>query len=234
MNKKDYNSLPELLSEDIIKRVSALSTAQLCDGMEGLGVVRNGCMDGAVMPIESSMRMVGTACTVETEDGDNFPIHVAIYQGKPGYVLVVDGKGYTERTYMGDLMTSAAKAIGFNGIVIDGFVRDREGLKELELPVFSRGIMQRTPTKKGPGKINVPVTCGGITVNPGDLVMGDYDGITVIPRERILEVLEKAEGKNDYELKRRETIEEYARCKEQGKELPNIAPAWVTEMLGNI
>jgi regulator of RNase E activity RraA len=121
MNKKDYNSLPELLSEDIIKRVSALSTAQLCDGMEGLGIVRNGCMDGAVMPIESSMRMVGTACTVETEDGDNFPIHVAIYQGKPGYVLVVDGKGYTERTYMGDLMTSAAKAIGFNGMVIDGF-----------------------------------------------------------------------------------------------------------------
>jgi len=64
--------------------------------------------------------------------------------------------------------------------------------------------------------------------------MGDYDGVTVIPRELILEVLEKAEGKNEYELKRRETIEEYARCKEQGKELPNIAPTWVTEMLANI
>lgn len=234
MSKENYNSLPELLSEDIIKRVSALSTAQLCDGMEGIGIVRNGCMDGAIMPVKSSMRMIGTACTVETEDGDNFPIHVAIYQGKPGYVLVVDGKGYTERTYMGDLMTSAAKAIGFNGIVVDGFVRDREGLEELELPVFSRGFMQRSPMKKGPGKINVPVTCGGITVNPGDLVIGDYDGVTVIPRERILEVLEKAEGKNDYEFKRRETIEEYARCRAQGKELPNIAPTWVTEMLANI
>ncbi len=233
MSKTNYKPLPELISEDIIKRVYALSTAQLCDGAEGLGIIRNGCMDGSMMPVDSSMRMVGTACTVETEDGDNFPIHVAIYQSKPGYVLVVDGKGYTERAYMGDLMTGSAKAIGLNGVVVDGYVRDREGLKELELPIFSKGFMQRSPSKKGPGKINVPVTCGGVTVNPGDLVMGDYDGITVIPRERILEVLESAEKKNDYEIKRTESIKNYAKCRAEGKELPNIAPVWVTEMLEN-
>ncbi|MDF2591513.1 MAG: proA 4 [Clostridia bacterium] len=231
MINENYKLLPELITEDIIERVSKLSTALLCDGMNGMGIFRNGCMDASMMPVDSSMRVIGTACTVCTEDGDNFPIHVAIYQGKPGYVLVVDGKAYTERAYMGDLMIGAAKAVGFNGVVIDGYVRDKEGLKELGLPVYSKGFMQRSPDKKGPGKINTPVNCAGVEVNPGDLVVGDYDGVTVVPREHILEVLEKAEKKAEYEMKRQETIVEYAKCRIEGKKLPDIAPSWVTEML---
>ena len=231
MNSENYKPLPELIPQDIIDRVSKLNTAQLCDGMNDMGILRNGCMDASIMPVASSMRVIGTACTAATQDGDNFPIHVAIYQGKPGYVLVVDGKAYTERAYMGDLMIGAAKAIGLNGIVIDGYVRDKEGLKELGLPVYSRGFMQRSPDKKGPGKINLPVYCAGVTVNPGDLVVGDYDGVTVVPRENILEVLEKAEKKAAYEAKRQETIESYAKCRMEGKELPELAPSWVTEML---
>lgn len=231
MNNENYKALPELISQDIIDRVSKLNTALLCDGMNDMGIFRNGCMDASMMPVDSSMRVIGTACTVSTEDGDNFPIHVAIYQGNPGYVLVVDGKAYTERAYMGDLMIGAAKAIGLNGVIVDGYVRDREGLRELGLPVFSKGFMQRSPDKKGPGKINVPVNCAGVMVNPGDLVIGDYDGVTVIPREHILEVLEKAEKKAAYEKKREEVIENYAKCRKEGKELPDIAPSWVTEML---
>lgn len=231
MGNDNYKPLPELIPEEIIERFHALSTAQLCDGMEGLGIHRNGCMDAAMMPVDPSMRMIGTACTVATEDGDNFPIHVAIYQSKPGYVLVVDGQDYKERAYMGDLMTAAAKAIGLSGIVIDGCVRDKVGLQELGLPVYSKGFMQRSPSKKGPGKINTPIHCAGINVNPGDLVFGDYDGVTIVPRDRINEVLEKAEKKGAYEEKRRETIEAYAKCRAEGKELPEIAPSWVTEML---
>lgn len=231
MNNENYKPLPDLIPQDIIDRVAKLSTAQLCDGMEGLGIFRNGCMDASMMPVEPSMRMVGTACTVSTEDGDNFPIHVAIYQSKPGYVLVVDGKAYTERAYMGDLMTGASKAIGLNGIVVDGYVRDREGLKELDFPIFSKGFMQRSPAKKGPGKINVAVHCAGVIVNPGDLVFGDYDGVTVVPRERVLEVLEVAEKKLDYEKKRVAVINNYAKCRKEGKELPDIVPSWITEML---
>ena len=231
MNNENYKPLPELIPQDIIDRASKLGTAQLSDGMNGTGIFRNGCMDASMMPVDPSMRVVGTACTVSTEDGDNFPIHVAIYQGKPGYVLVVDGKGYTERAYMGDLMIGAAKAIGINGVVIDGYVRDKEGLRELGLPVYSKGFMQRSPDKKGPGKINTPVVCAGVQVNPGDLVVGDYDGVAVVPREHILDVLEKAEKKAGYEQKRQETIEAYAKCRQEGKELPDIAPLWVTEML---
>ena len=119
MSKLDYNPLPERIPQELIDRASKLSPSQLCDGMIGMGIIRNGCMDADIMPVRKDSVMIGTACTVATENGDNFPIHLAIYQSKPGYVLVVDGKGYRESPYMGDLMGSAADAIGLNGIVID-------------------------------------------------------------------------------------------------------------------
>ena len=231
MSNNQYYELPERIPEEIIERVKKLSPAQLCDGMASLGIERNGCMDADLLPLDDGKLMVGTACTVDTEDGDNFPIHVAIYQGKPGYVLVVAGKGYTERAYMGDLMGGAAAAIGLSGIVIDGYVRDKVGLAALDIPVYAKGFMQRSPAKKGPGEINTVVTCAGVKVAPGDLVVGDYDGVTVIPRGRIEEVLAAAEKKGDYELKRRDAIDNYRKCREEGRELPNLAPAWVTEML---
>lgn len=228
---QDYNELPELLDEALLERVRKFGTATLADGMIGLGIPRDGCMDASMMPVDETSYMIGTACTVETQDGDNFPIHVAIYMSKPGYVLVVDGKGYQDRAYLGDLMGGAAKAIGLAGLVVDGCVRDKVGLRELGIPVFSKGYMQRGPAKKDKGRINNPVTCAGARVNPGDLVVGDYDGVVVIPRDRIEEVLAAAEKKSAYEDKRREAIAEYARLREIGGELPNLAPQWVTDML---
>lgn len=228
---EEYRDLPALVDPVLVQRALRLGTAELCDGMSGLGIERDGCMDAAIMPIDENLKMAGTAATVETKDGDNFPIHVAIYQSQPGYVLVIDGKAFTERTYLGDLMGGAAKAIGLNGIVIDGFVRDKVGLHEMGLPVYSRGFMQRSPAKKGPGSINCPIFCGGVKVNPGDLVVGDHDGVTVIPRDKIEAVLDAAEKKLAYEEKRREAIAEYERCRKEGLPLPNLAPSWVLDML---
>jgi regulator of RNase E activity RraA len=226
-----YKEPAELIPQALLDRVAKLGTAQLCDGMVGLGIPREGCMDAAIMPITDTMVMAGTAYTVETCDGDNFPIHVAIYQCKPGYILVVDGKAYIERAYMGDLMISAACAIGLRGIVVDGCVRDKAGLEELGMPVFSRGFIQRSPSKKGPGAINTPINCGGIRVNSGDLVVGDCDGVTVVPRDAIEAVLEKAEKKGAYEIERRKAINQYRECRNLNKPLPNLAPDWVIEML---
>lgn len=226
-----YRQLPPLVDSSLVERAARLSTAALCDGMKGLGIERDGCMDAAIMPVDESMRMVGTAATVETAVGDNFPIHVAIYQCKPGYVLLVDGKAYTERAYLGDLMGGSAKAVGIEGVVIDGFVRDKVGLKEIGLPVYARGFMQRTPDKIGPGTINMPIQCGGLRVNPGDLVVGDHDGVTVIPRDKIEAVLDAAESKNAYEEQRRDSIVEYERARKAGEPLPPLAPQWVVTML---
>lgn len=234
MSNVKYNKMPELIPDEIIERVSKLSPAQLCDGMKDLGIFREGCMDADILPIDESKIMVGTAYTVDTQEGDNFPIHVAIYQGKPGYVLVVAGKGYQEKAYMGDLMGAASDAIGLKGVVVDGYVRDKLGLKEMDIPIYARGLMQRGPGKKGPGEINTTVVCGGIKVEPGDLVFGDCDGVTVVPRDRIEEVLERAEQKDFYEENRRRQIEEYRRCLEQGEALPDLAPDWVNKMLADL
>lgn len=231
MNTEHYFPLPEPIPQDILDRFRKLSPAQLCDGMQSLGIPRNGCMDNDLMPLDERKTMLGTAYTVDTEDGDNFPIHVAIYQGKPGYVLVVAGKDYRGRAYIGDLMAGAAQAVGLNGLVIDGCVRDKVPLANLDIPVYAKGFMQRSPAKQGPGKINASVFCAGVEVAPGDLVFGDYDGITVVPRARLLEVLEASEKKDAYEAQRREVIEQYARCRTNGEPLPDLAPAWVTALL---
>lgn len=223
--------MPELLSQEIIVRASKLNAAQLADGMKGLGIPNDGCMDAGIMPVDIDMRVVGTAMTVDTKDGDNFPIHVATYSGKPGYVMVIDGKGYAGKAYFGDLIMGAASAVGYAGMICDGYVRDRKGCIALGMPVYARGFMQRGPGKKDPGEINLPVTCGGITVHPGDLIVGDYDGVTVVPRDRILEVLLKAEEKADYEKKRDSAIEAYKAALVAGKEPPQLAPQWVLDML---
>lgn len=228
---KDYHELAPLVPMELVLRAKQLGSAALCDGMKGLGIERDGCMDAEMLPLEDRMSMAGTAYTVETKDGDNLPIHVAIYQGKPGYVLVIDGKNYRESPYMGDLMGGSAKAVGLEGVVLDGLARDKLGLIELQLPFFCKGLMQRGPGKKDLGKINTPIHCAGITVHPGDLVVGDADGVTVIPRDRIEEVLLAAENKLDYEQQRRDSIELYLRSREAGLPLPTLTPAWVTEMM---
>ena len=228
---QEYNDFPELIDAKLIERASKFGTATLSDGIQGLGVLRDGCMDASILPVDDSSVMIGTACTVETKDGDNFPIHVAIYMGKPGYVLVIDGKGCQERAYLGDLMSGASKAIGFNGIVVDGLVRDKTGLKALKIPVFSKGYMQRSPIKRDRGKINTPIMCAGAQVNPGDLVVGDHDGVIVIPRDKIEGVLMAAEKKAAYEEKRRIAIDDYSERRAAGRtDLPNLAPQWVLDM----
>lgn len=231
--ENDYKPLPELISAELIERASKLSTPNLCDGLAKLKLdpVKY-TMDAAIKPVKDDMKIVATASTVDTKDGDNLPIHVAIYTCKPGYCLVVAGKAAEERAYMGDLMGGAADAIGVNGIIVDGYIRDKLGLGENGMPMFSRGYKPSSPSKVGPGAINTEVTCGGITVNPGDLIMADCDGIVCVPRELMEDVLSKAEEKVAYEAGRVVAIANYAKCKEEGTELPDLTPGWVKEMLG--
>ena len=228
------NPCAPLLPAEIIERAKNLGVALLLDGVKAakLPVKNDGCMCAAINPVDRGMTVAGTAMTVETGNGDNFPIHVASYSVKEdGYVMVIDGKGYDGRAYFGDLIMGACQAAGFAGMVIDGFTRDRDGNIELGFPVYSRGFMPRGPIKKDEGNINTVIECGGVTVAPGDLVMGDCDGVCVIPREHIVTVLEEAEKKKAYEIKRRETIEAYRRAKAEGGELPQLAPQWVLDML---
>lgn len=228
---ENYYEFPELIPEEIIERASKLSSANICDGLSKLGLLAGRGMDAAIKPVSDEMKIVGTACTVETKDGDNLPIHVTIYGCKPGYVIIVSGKAYEGTAYMGDLMAGAANAIGVNGIIVDGYVRDKTGLAEIGMPIFSRGFKPMSPAKKGPGGLNVPVVCGSVDVQPGDLVVGDYDGVVVVPRDKIEAVLDAAEAKIAYEEKRVAAIEEYKKCRDEGTDLPDLTPGWVKDMM---
>lgn len=224
----------KLLDKSVIERAKRLNVPLLLDGLKAakVDIPGGGCMDAGINPVERGMVVVGTALTVETSDGDNFPIHVASYSfDAEGYVMVIDGKGCTERAYFGDLIMGACQAVGFEGMVIDGCTRDRDGNVELKFPVYSRGFMPRGPIKKNEGNINIPITCGGVRVCPGDLVMGDSDGVCVIPAQYIETVLTEAEAKLAYEEKRTETIAAYRKAKAEGTPLPQLAPQWVLDMM---
>ena len=228
------NQCAPLLPADVIARAERLNVPLLLDGLKAakIEIPGGGCMAMEIMPVERGMKVVGTAMTVETDNGDNFPIHVASYSVKEdGYVMVIDGKGYAGRAYFGDLIMGACQAAGFKGMVIDGCTRDRDGNVELGFPVYSRGFMPRGPIKKDEGNINTPIMCGGVKVEPGDLVVGASDGVCVIPREHIETVLSEAEKKLAYEENREKTIAAYRKAKAEGRELPQLAPQWVLDML---
>lgn len=228
------NECAPLLAPEIIARAEKLNVPLLLDGVKAakIDIPNGGCMEMSIMPVDRGMKVVGTAMTIETDNGDNFPIHVASYSVKEdGYVMVIDGKGYEGRAYFGDLIMGACQAAGFKGMVIDGCTRDRDGNIELGFPVYSKGFMPRGPIKKDEGNINTPIMCGGVKVEPGDLVVGDSDGVCVIPKEHIEVVLEEAEKKLAYEENREKTIAAYRKAKAEGTELPQLAPQWVLDML---
>lgn len=144
---------------------------------------------------DTSLVLCGAALTVRVRPGDNLMLHKALTLARPGDVLVVDGSGDVSHALAGGLMRLAALARGVAGLVIDGAIRDVRDWAEGELPVFARGHSYRGPTKDGPGEINVPVACAGLAVSPGDLVLGDADGVVAVPAGRLEELLERARAK---------------------------------------
>jgi len=126
------------------------------------------------------VQLRGTAFTVRVRSGDNLMIHRALQLAKPGDVLVIDGEGCTDRALIGEIMKNVAQMRGIVGAVIDGAIRDVASFRKGDFACYARGVCHRGPYKDGPGEINVPVTVGGMRVNPGDLIVGDDDGVVAI------------------------------------------------------
>lgn len=125
--------------------------------------------------------MAGRALTVRVAAGDNYYIHKALDLIQPGDVLVVDGDGSTDRALVGGIMAAIAKSRGAAGMVLNGAIRDTAEIGADDFPVFARGVIHRGPYKNGPGAINLPVIIGGMVVSPGDIVVGDHDGVVAFP-----------------------------------------------------
>ena len=145
------------------------------------------------------LALCGAALTVRVRPGDNLMIHKALTLASPGDVIVVDGSGDVSHALVGGLMLLAAQARGVAGFVIDGAIRDVAEWAEGELPVFARGNSHRRPSKEGPGEINVPIACAGLAVAPGDLVLGDADGVLAVPPDRLARLLDDVRAKQDQE-----------------------------------
>lgn len=144
----------------------------------------------ALRPYHRSGRLVGTAVTVKTRPGDNQTLHRAYELLREGDVLMVDGGGDLTQALVGEIMMSRARAMGVAGFVIDGAIRDVEAFEQSDFPCYARGVTHRGPYKSGPGEINVPVSIDGMVVMPGDVVVGDADGVVAFDRSDAAELLE--------------------------------------------
>ena len=170
----------------LVEAFIGVPVANIADNMN-----RSFCIAGKIRPFNTAP-LIGTAFTVKTRPGDNLLLHKAIDMAMPGDVIVVDGQGDTNNSLTGGLMITWAQSRGVAGFVIDGAIRDVGAIKHLAIPVYAAGVTPAGPYKDGPGEINVPVSCGGVIVKPGDILVGDEDGVVVIDPIEAQKILDKA------------------------------------------
>lgn len=171
-----------------------MSSASLVSDSQG----RTGAMRGRIRSL-TGIQVSGPAFTVVIAPGTNATVHRAVYAAPPSSVLVIDGAGYADRAVWGEVLTVAAQQRGIAGLVLDGAVRDIEAMRERHFPVFAVGTNPAGPHKEPPGQIDIPISCGGVVVRPGDLVVGDEDGVVVVPASDVEEVLADAEARKHRE-----------------------------------
>ena len=188
---------------DVIKQLSQFSAATI---HEALG--KYGNLPSAIKPISSTMKVCGPAYTVKTMPGDNMLLHRAYAYAKPGDVIIANCSGFYEAGYWGDLMSLGAKTKGINGLVIDGCVRDADDIEAMGFAVFSRGLCILGTSNHGDGFLNEPIVIGDVLINPGDIIIGDRDGVVVVPQNRITEAIEKSAAREAKEENVRRQLRE--------------------------
>lgn len=201
-------------SKDLLEEFKGIPVSNIADEMN-----RFSCVDARLKPLNKEP-LLGPAFTVKARIADNLMFHKALELAQPGDVIVVDVQGDLVNSVTGEIMMREAHKKGIAGIVVDGAVRDSEALREMNMAIYAAGVTPKGPYKDGPGEINVPVSCGGVVVNPGDIVIGDSDGIVIISPKDAPEILEKAKAKQSKEQIAFKQIEDGTRNK-----------SWVDEKL---
>ncbi len=166
-----------------------------------------GALDHGMKPIDPTVRMAGPALTVDARPADNLILHHAVLKAKPGDILVVDAKGFMEAGPWGDVLTIQAMKLGIAGLVVNGCVRDANLIIGLGFPVFCRGLSIKGTGKNQPGKVNVPITIGDVVIRPGDIVVGDRDGLVVVAQEEVDSAIASSLAREEKEMQQRKAIE---------------------------
>ena len=167
-----------------------------------------GALDHGIKPIDPSVKLAGPAYTVDCRPADNLMLHYAVQKARPGDVLVVDAKAFMEAGPWGDVLTIQAMKVGIAGLVINGCVCDASLIIELGFPVFCRGLSIKGTGKNQPGKVGVPVLIGDVQINPGDIVVGDRDGIVVVPQAEVDSAIATSLAREAKEEQQRKAIQE--------------------------
>ncbi len=182
-------------SPDQIARLRELGAATVYEAQGAFGA-----LDSGIKPIDGASRVAGPAVTVDARPADNLILHHAVLQAQPGDVLVVDAKGFVEAGPWGDVLTVLAQKRGIAGLIINGAVRDANTIIDLGFPVFCRGLSIKSTGKQQAGRVNVPICIGDTPIEPGDIIVGDRDGVCVVPRngvERAIAMSEQREAKEE-------------------------------------
>lgn len=189
------------VSADVIQRYLTLPVANVSDSMH-----RMTAAGPTLRKMHRDGQMSGAALTVKARPGDNLMLHKAIDMAEPGDVIVVDGGGDLTNALMGELMLAHAVNRGVAGFVLNGAIRDADAIFVVNLPLFAAGITHRGPYKDGPGEINIPISIGGMVIEPGDLVIGDSDGVLCVPFDAVEAVYASTLAKNAAEEKQMTAI----------------------------
>lgn len=203
----------------LVEKFRDVAVANLDDCMNRISAVHED-----IRPVNKG-KLLGPAFTVKVPSGDNLMFHAAMDLAKPGDVIIIDAGGDTRRSIFGELMVTYCRKRGIAGIVVDGSLRDVDAMSQLtDFPVYARGITPDGPYKNGPGEINTPIVCGGRLVNPGDIVIGDEDGVIFVNPTDAPELLKKVNKLHENEIRILNTIE---------KDGTYIRP-WVNEKLESL
>jgi 4-hydroxy-4-methyl-2-oxoglutarate aldolase len=186
---------------ELVQRFHNIWASTLCDVMG-----RHGGMGHEIRPILEGTRLVGTALTVLSFPGDNITTHKALQLAQPGDVLVIDDGGGHNTAAFGHNMSLRAKSAGAVGVVTNGAIRDLQLIRKDQFPIFCSGVCPRSPQKNTPGSVNVPIQVGGVVVSPGDVVVGDDDGVAIVPAADATGIIREAEKRMEMEHQQAEDI----------------------------
>ena len=198
-----------------VEAFAGVPTGFVVDALNGQGAV-----DPGIKPLWPQSSFAGPALTARCGPRDNMAVYVALRIARPGDVLVLRTGDYLESAVIGDNVAAIAKNLGIRAVVTDGLVRDIEGLEQVGLPVFCRGLTPNSPFKHGPCEVGTPISLGGVPIAAGDMLIGDRDGVTVVPQARIDQVIAALD---DVREKERATVARIA--------AGATIPAWVDELI---
>ncbi|MBP1852769.1 RraA family protein [Rhizobium halophytocola] len=195
------NARGKVASKELVEAFAALPVANVSDSMS-----RMTAAGPTLRPMHASGGMAGVALTVKSRPGDNLMLHKAIDMAVPGDVIVVDAGGDLSNALMGELMLAYAVKKGVSGFVLNAAIRDVDAFVATNLPTYAAGVTHRGPYKDGPGEINVPISIGGMVIEPGDIIIGDSDGVLSVPLADAEEILAKTQAKQDAETQQMQAI----------------------------